>query len=273
MTCSKKNPAGHRPVEHLGEGELRLQDREVVAVAGGAVRGRERVRQERQPLAQQRVDPLRAQAVADRLHGGDVVDGGEGVVQGGVADPGPGGLPLGPLMAVKAQPGVVREVRAELEEERAEVGVHRIDVEVVDQAGRLDDPRIGLALGVAAFLGPKQRRLLLRPPDEQHPLGVTGRLERGQVLVHHVVLALSLDEVHPRHPLVTGEAAHRGAERVGDPGQRCRRSDRQPQLPVDVADEPGRVLQLRHVDVEVHPVDALHLEDHVLGDDLGHGAR
>jgi hypothetical protein len=42
---------------------------------------------------------------------------------------------------------------------------------------------------------------------------------------------------------------------------------------MDVADDPGGILQLRHVDVAVHPVDALHLEDHVLGDDLSDGAR
>jgi len=40
--------------------------------------------------------------VADRLQGGRVIDGGEGVVQRGEADPGPGGLPLGPLVAVDA---------------------------------------------------------------------------------------------------------------------------------------------------------------------------
>jgi hypothetical protein len=34
--------------------------------------------------------------------------------------------------------------------------------------------------------------------------------------MHHVVLALALHEVHPRHRLVPGEPAHRRAERVGD---------------------------------------------------------
>jgi hypothetical protein len=28
-----------------------------------------------------------------------------------------------------------------------------------------------------------------------------------------------------------------------------------------------------HIDVEIHPVDALHLEHHVIGQDIGDGAR
>ena len=59
--------------------------------------------------------------MADRLQGGHVIDGGEGVIQRGEADAGLGGLPFGPLVAVDAQLGVEREVAAELEEERAEV--------------------------------------------------------------------------------------------------------------------------------------------------------
>jgi hypothetical protein len=33
------------------------------------------------------------------------------------------------------------------------------------------------------------------------------------------------------------------------------------------------MLQLGHVDVAVHPVDALDLEHHVIGEDLGDSAR
>jgi hypothetical protein len=44
MTCSKKIRPLTGFVQHLGQGELGLQDRQVVAVAGGPVRGGERVR-------------------------------------------------------------------------------------------------------------------------------------------------------------------------------------------------------------------------------------
>jgi hypothetical protein len=141
---------------------------------------------------------------------------------------------------------------------------------VVDHTGRLHDPRIGTAFGVAAFLGTEQPRLLLSPRDEQHPLSA---LEGRQVLVHDVVLALTLDEIDPRHALVTGEAAHRLAEGVTDRRQRRGRGDRQPQPPMHEPHQARRVLQLRHVDVEVHPIDALHLEHHMIGQDISHSAR
>jgi hypothetical protein len=91
--------------------------------------------------------------------------------------------------------------------------------------------------------------------------------------MHHLVLALTLDEVHPRHALSEGEPAHRGAERVGDLPQRRSRGNRQPELTVHIAHDPRRVLQLRDVHVQIHPVDTLDLEDGVLGNDIGHGTR
>ncbi|WP_427019305.1 hypothetical protein ACQCSX_22360 (plasmid) [Pseudarthrobacter sp. P1] len=63
---------------------------------------------------------------------------------------------------------------------------------MVDHPGGLDDPRVALALGVVAFLGPEQRRLFLRPADEHHALR---RSEVLQVPVHHIVLALAPGEV------------------------------------------------------------------------------
>ncbi len=103
---------------------------------------------------------------------------------------------------------------------------------MVDHPGGLHDPWVGPTLAVAALLGPEQRRLLLGAADQQHPLGVPGRLEPGQVLVHDLVLALPLDEVDPRHALVDREAANRGTERleilpngaveaIGSPSCRC----------------------------------------------------
>jgi hypothetical protein len=164
------------------------------------------------------------------------------------------------VVTVEAEPGVVGEVGAELDEERAEVGVDAVEVEVVDHPGGLDDPRVGPARGVVPFLGPEQRRLLLGPADEDHALSAPGRLEPGQVLMHHVVLVLVPGEVHPRDLLLAGETVDRGGEAVGNLAQRRGRGDRQPQLPVDVPDQPGRVLKVRDVHVQVHPVDALDLE-------------
>jgi hypothetical protein len=173
-------------------------------------------------------------------------------------------------MPVNAQPGIVREIGTELQEKRTEVGVHRVHVEVIDHTRGLHDPRISHTLGVAALLRPEHHSLLLSPPDGQHPL-LGG--ETRQVLVHDVVLALTLDEVDPRHTLLTGEAAHRRAEAVTDRRQRRGRGDRQPQLAVHEPHQPRRVLQLRHVDVEIHPINALHLEHHMIVEDISHAAR
>ena len=99
----EEHPPGDRPVQHLGHGELRLPDRDVVAVARGPIDGGERVRQNRQPPAQQRLDLLGAQSLADPLQPGQVsgvVQGGEPVVQRGEPDPGLGGLAFGPLVAI-----------------------------------------------------------------------------------------------------------------------------------------------------------------------------
>jgi hypothetical protein len=148
---------------------------------------------------------------------------------------------------------------------RAEVAVHAIEVEVVNHPGRLHDPGIGLALVIVALLGPEQRGLLLRPPDEHDPLSAARRLEGGQVLVHHIVFALPFGEVHPGDLLPLGETVHRRGEPVSDPGQRGRRGDRQAHLALHIPQQPAGVLQLRDVHVEVHAVDALHLERHMLG--------
>ncbi|UQX09529.1 hypothetical protein [Candidatus Mycobacterium methanotrophicum] len=76
----EKHPARHGFVQHLGQGEFGLQDRELVAVARGPVARGERVRRDGQPLAQQRVDLLFAEPIADRLRRGGIIDGGEPVV-------------------------------------------------------------------------------------------------------------------------------------------------------------------------------------------------
>lgn len=54
----EEDPAGKGAVQDLGAGELGLQDGDVVAVAGGAVSGAERVRQRLEPRAAERVDAL-----------------------------------------------------------------------------------------------------------------------------------------------------------------------------------------------------------------------
>jgi hypothetical protein len=141
---------------------------------------------------------------------------------------------------------------------------------VVDHPGGLHDPRVRITVGVAASLGAKQRGFLLCPPDEQHSLVP---VEAGQVLVHDLVFALSLHEVNPRNPLIAGEPTHRDAEHIGDLPQRRGGRDRQPQLALHIAQQARRELQLRDINIAIHPVDALHLEHHVIGENISDGAR
>ena len=95
-TCSKKIRPDTGLVEHSGQAELGLQDRQLVAVAGGLVVVGERVGQDSQPLAQQRVDLRRSEAVANALQRRYVVDCGEPVVEGLEPDPGLGRLAFAP---------------------------------------------------------------------------------------------------------------------------------------------------------------------------------
>src|SRR5215831_12429416 len=70
-----------RLIEHLGQRELGLQDRELVAIAGGAIAWGKRMRQASQPFAQQSINLARRQLVAHALHQFGVGTGLDPVVQ------------------------------------------------------------------------------------------------------------------------------------------------------------------------------------------------
>src|SRR3954466_152403 len=59
----EEDPATEGSVQDLGQGELGLEDGNLVAVTGGAVLDGKRVRQACQPLASQGVDTLGGQAL------------------------------------------------------------------------------------------------------------------------------------------------------------------------------------------------------------------
>ena len=265
----EEDPPGGGCVQDLGEGELGLQDGQLVAVAGGDVISSERVRQDAQPLIQQGADIGRAEPVAEGLQRAGVLARGEPVVQGLEADPGPGGLPLGPLMAVDAQLGGIGEVRAELDEERAEVRIDAIEIEEVDQRAGFHQPRVGAPVGVVPALGPPHRCLLLRPPRVQHPLGAG---EARQVPLRHLVLALLAE----MHQVDSG----RGDEVVDVRDERLGHRVHQRRAGVGVAavagEERGRsraVLQPGLPHVQVHPVDRLDLEHDMPGKDISSRTR
>ena len=117
----EEHPARNRLIEQLGQRELGLQNRQLVAVARGPIRSGERVRQPGQPLAQQRIDLLFSEPVADPLQSYRIIDGGEAVVQRGEPDlmgttttgvcGGDGGIPIGGRWAGLGAGGQARPVR------------------------------------------------------------------------------------------------------------------------------------------------------------------
>ena len=90
----EKAPAMDRAVPNLSEGELHLENRNVVAVAGLAVLGAEGVRQTGQPLAKHRLDLLGGQPLAQPLSPRHVPAGQQPVIQGLEADGSLGQLSL-----------------------------------------------------------------------------------------------------------------------------------------------------------------------------------
>ena len=107
----EEHPTRYRPVQHLRQREFRLQDGDLVTVSGLAIRGRERMRQLAQPLPQQGIDLVRAQAITDCLQPLGIVTAQHSIVERLETDPLLLQLPFGVLMTVQAQLGVVRESR------------------------------------------------------------------------------------------------------------------------------------------------------------------
>src|SRR5712671_3738564 len=156
--------------------------------------------QQAQPLAQQGIDLLRREAVADLLQTFGVGAAQDAIVERLERNALPGELAFGVFVTVQAQLGIERKVAAEFEEERPEIAVERVDVIVIDHRGRTHDPGIRPpGLRALALLGAEYRRLLLRLADKDHAFRP---LEFAQMLCHHVVLALGLCETGPEEPRV-----------------------------------------------------------------------
>jgi hypothetical protein len=103
-----------RSVKHVRERELRLEDRELIAVAGGAVGRCKGMGQATQPLPEDRVDLGGIEGVRDALHAPAVGTRPDAVVQRFERDLAHGQLAFQPLMALQTELGGVGKVRTEL---------------------------------------------------------------------------------------------------------------------------------------------------------------
>ena len=139
-----EDPPGDRPVQGHGRGELGLPVRQLPAVAGVLTGAGERLRQPGQPLAGEPVDLLIGQPVADPLDRRRVADRAERVVQGRKRDACLPALLPGVLVPVEVDLPGVGEIVAELDMERAEIGVEAIEIPVAGHCLLLIKPRIRL---------------------------------------------------------------------------------------------------------------------------------
>src|SRR5580658_62827 len=221
----------------------------------------------RQPAAQQSIDLLRPQLVADGLQPIVVLAGNESVIQRLEADPLFAELAFGVFVSVQAQLRIIREVRTELQEEGTELPVQTVTVEVVHHRRRAHDPGIGMSrLRIAALLGAEHWRLFLRLADEDDPFRF---IETRQVFLHHIILALALVELHQRNLLLFREMLHRRHEGFGHGVHQGRRGEFVAAVTAEKLGDSAFALQHRHVDIEIHPVDALQLESHMVIEDIG----
>ena len=124
----------------------------------------------------------------------------------------------------------------------------------------------GYPARVASLLGAEHARLLLSLADEEHALLTR---ERGEVFLRDVVLPLALLEGHQIDPLGGDEPLDGRDELLTHGRDHHRRGHPSPELAFHEVDESAARLQRRDVGIEIHPVDGLQLEGHVIREDLG----
>ena len=258
--------AGARPIEDLGQGEFGLEDRQLIAIARGAVGGGEGMRQAAEPLAEDRVDLRGIERVGDTLHACRRVAGPDAVVERLVGDAALRELTFEPLVPIQTDLHGIGEVGAELDEQRAEVAVEEVDVVVIDHRRRADDPRVRRP--VAAFRRFSVRKTLAFSwalPTNSTP---SSPVERGEVLLRDVILPLPLLERHQIEALRLDEALDGLHEPLAHRRHHHGRRHAGAEMLLHEVHDPAARLQRRDVAVEIHPVDRFQFEGHVVVEDF-----
>ena len=194
----KPRPARGGPVKHPGVGDLKLAERQLVAVAALAILAGERGRQACLPAVKERVHVCRGQAGANLRQRGRVLAAGKPVIQGLELDPLLGGLLLGPLVAIQIHPHRERRVRGRLDERRPPIRIADIEVVVVreDLLAAVLEMRVAVRAAVAP--PPPRRRALLRDPDHHHPEPAFS-LRGLEMLARDLLLDIPLHKAHHRN--------------------------------------------------------------------------
>jgi hypothetical protein len=168
-----------------------------------------------------------------------------------------------------AKDQVVREIGAEFQKEGAEVGIEAIEVELVHGRRALDDPRVLPAVGAAALLGTKDRDLFLGFTEEQNPFG---SLKVASIFRRNIVLALSLLEVNDRDVVLRQEVIDLPQKRVRHDSHQGGGSNGLAAMKPEKTSRLLFRLQLGLIDIEVHAIDALDFQGHMVADDFSDGA-
>ena len=169
-------------------------------------------------------------------------------------------------MVVEAELGGVREVGAELEEEGAEVSVAAVEVVNVDHGGGVDDPGDGAA-GVDAFAGGTgDADFLLGDADEEDAF-ILG--EGAEFLLQDVVLALTFLEADPFHAFALDEGVDGFEEGLGHVDRLLGGGEAAAEVTAAEGGDAGLAGELGDIGVEIHPVEALQLQDDVIFLELG----
>ena len=157
------------------------------------------------------------------------------------------------------------------QEERPEVFVDAIEIVVVDHRSGFHDPGIGSACEpAAATLRAHDPRLLLGLADIEHALMLG---EPSQVFLRDVVLALSLLEGNQINARGVDELIDVANERFRHRRHGRRRGKTLAPMNPQVAHHGSDRLQMRNVDIQIHPVDRLDLQPHMVTQDFRHRSR
>ena len=167
----------------------------------------------------------RAQPITDGLQRGGIRTAGKPIGQLGKPDPRLDGLAFGPLVAVEPHLDRVREVGADLNERRPEIGVPEIDIKTRHPPVGLEKRKPRNPVVAHAFRRGEHVLELLGDPDRGHP-GPAGTRLPSQIRAHHLDLAVVLTEPHHRDLVIGSEPVHRRAERGADLLHDRRRRDR-----------------------------------------------
>ncbi len=254
-------PCPARVIEDQGPGHLHLAHRQLPPVAGRPIDRGEGCRDDAAPVVEEALHVARSKGVTDRLQSPGIRTGGEAVLKRSEADPRLRRLPLRPLVAVQPGLGRVGEVRADLDEAWAEVGIQDVEVVGTDPALLLHELEADRPRLVGSVPGPEDPLELLSGHDGHHAMAALPlrSLQVGPDMIQLAVIppgAVRLLQSQHRDPVLSGEGLDLLAEAVADLLEESRRGHGVAQVSGQERHHLAAHLQVGNVGVQVQAIDA-----------------